>query len=183
MRRALPVLFATIGALVLLSTFHTSTGTTVSTAASSSATSTKTTADTSTTTTTQPAPTAPPPGADQQFGGDDEFAPPTTTGPSTTTASLKSGQRTVDGPVVTNRWGEVQVRIVVDGNKLVDVQTVKLPTDRARSAYISEQAGPMLRTEALQAGNANINIIGGATYTSDSYAQSLQGALDQAGIK
>ncbi|MEA3020105.1 MAG: hypothetical protein QOI47_1629, partial [Actinomycetota bacterium] len=31
----------------------------------------------------------------------------------------------------------------------------------------------------LQAQSARINIISGATYTSDGYAQSLQGALDQ----
>jgi uncharacterized protein with FMN-binding domain len=186
MRRALPAFFATVGALALLSTFHTNTGTTVQTAASS----TRSAADASTTTVTQPAPTAPPPGPDQQLqGGDegDDFGPPstaaTTSAPATTAGTVKSGRRTIDGPVVTNRFGDVQVRVVVEGKKLVDVQALTLHSDRARSAYISQQAGPMLRTEALQAGNANINLIGGATYTSDSYAQSLQAALNQAGIK
>jgi uncharacterized protein with FMN-binding domain len=39
-----------------------------------------------------------------------------------------------------------------------------------------------LRQEALQARSANIDVISGATYTSASYAQSLQQALDQAGV-
>jgi uncharacterized protein with FMN-binding domain len=33
----------------------------------------------------------------------------------------------------------------------------------------------------LQAQNAEINVVSGATYTSESYASSLQGALRQAG--
>jgi uncharacterized protein with FMN-binding domain len=48
---------------------------------------------------------------------------------------------------------------------------------------ISAAAGPQLRNEALQVQSANINTVSGATYTSDGYAQSLQSALDRAGIK
>jgi uncharacterized protein with FMN-binding domain len=79
-----------------------------------------------------------------------------------------------------NRYGDVQVRVVISGGRITDVQAVQLPTDRAESAYISQQAGPWLRTEALQAQSANIDIISGATYTSQSYAQSLESALQQA---
>ena len=89
---------------------------------------------------------------------------------------------TVVGPVVSNRYGDVQVEIVVQDGQLVDVEAVQLPSDRARSQYISSIAGPELRQEAFQARSANIDIISGATYTSESYAQSLQGALDQAGL-
>ena len=74
----------------------------------------------------------------------------------------------------------MQVRIVITNGHITDVQAVQLPTDRAESAYISQQAGPWLRTEALQAQSANIDIIGGATYTSQSYQQSLESALQQA---
>jgi uncharacterized protein with FMN-binding domain len=79
-----------------------------------------------------------------------------------------------------NRYGDVQVRVIVSGGRITDVQAVVLPTDRAESAYISQQVGPWLRTEALQAQSANIDIISGATYTSQSYAQSLESALQQA---
>ena len=39
----------------------------------------------------------------------------------------------------------------------------------------------MLHDEVLQAQSAQIDLISGATYTSEAYAQSLQSALDQAG--
>jgi uncharacterized protein with FMN-binding domain len=87
---------------------------------------------------------------------------------------------TFTGADVPNRFGDVQVRVVISNGRITDVQAVTLPTDRAESAYISQQVGPWLRTEALQAQSANIDIISGATYTSQSYAQSLESALQQA---
>ena len=52
--------------------------------------------------------------------------------------------------------------------------------EHSRSQFISQQAGPLLQQEALQAQSAQIDIVSGATYTSESYAQSLQSALDRA---
>jgi uncharacterized protein with FMN-binding domain len=79
-----------------------------------------------------------------------------------------------------NRFGDVVVRVVITNGHITDVQSVQLPSDRARSAYISQVAGPMLRSEVLQAQSAKIDIISGATYTSQSYAQSVESALQQA---
>jgi uncharacterized protein with FMN-binding domain len=87
---------------------------------------------------------------------------------------------TFTGADVPNRFGDVQVRVVISNGRITDVQAIQLPTDRAESAYISQQVGPWLRTEALQAQSATIDIISGATYTSQSYAQSLESALQQA---
>jgi uncharacterized protein with FMN-binding domain len=87
---------------------------------------------------------------------------------------------TFTGSDVPNRFGDVVVRVVITKGRIADVQAVTLPTDRAESAYISQQAGPLLRQEALQAQSATIDIISGATYTSQSYAQSLESALQQA---
>jgi uncharacterized protein with FMN-binding domain len=106
-------------------------------------------------------------------------SPSATPRPSPTpTPAAPSG--TFTGVDVPNRFGDVVVRIVLSRGHMTDVQAVTLPTDRAESAYISQQAGPMLRTEALQAQSANIDIISGATYTSESYAQSLESALKKA---
>jgi uncharacterized protein with FMN-binding domain len=55
-----------------------------------------------------------------------------------------------------------------------------LPADRPRSAEINDQAGPLLRQEVLQAQSAKINVISGATFTSEAFAQSLQVALQRA---
>jgi uncharacterized protein with FMN-binding domain len=92
-----------------------------------------------------------------------------------------SGSKTVDGPVVSTQFGDVQVEVVVAGGKLTDVVALELPTGR-RSGQISNYAGPILHQEALQAQSAKIDLVSGATYTSDAYTQSLQAALDQAGV-
>jgi uncharacterized protein with FMN-binding domain len=98
--------------------------------------------------------------------------------PSPSPAAVAGGSFT--GSDFPNRFGDVVVRVVVVNGHITDVQSVQLPSDRARSAYISQVAGPMLRSEVLQAQSANIDIISGATYTSQSYAQSVESALQQA---
>ncbi len=92
-----------------------------------------------------------------------------------------AGSRTIAGPSEDMRWGPVQVTITVTGKQLTDVQATA-PTERSRSAFINQQAVPLLRQEALQAQSATINEISGATMASDAYAASLQAALQQAGI-
>jgi uncharacterized protein with FMN-binding domain len=104
-------------------------------------------------------------------------APTPSPSPSPSPTALNGSFTGADFP---NRFGDVQVRVVISNGRVTDVQAVQLPTDRAESAYISQQVGPWLRTEALKAQSANIDIISGATYTSQSYAQSLESALQQA---
>ncbi len=104
--------------------------------------------------------------------------PGATPSPSPSTPVAVSGSFT--GSDFPNRFGDVVVRVVISNGHITDVQAVQLPSDRARSAYISEVAGPMLRSEVLQAQSARIDIISGATYTSQSYAQSVESALQDA---
>ena len=92
-----------------------------------------------------------------------------------------AGTTTVDGPVVDTRFGPVQVRIDVAAGRIADVVALQLPTGR-HSGQISSYSEPILRQEALQAQSAHIDTVSGATYTSDAYAQSLQAALDKAGL-
>jgi uncharacterized protein with FMN-binding domain len=88
--------------------------------------------------------------------------------------------RTVAGPSVeTDEWGPVQVTIIVKGKKITDVQTAS-PHSKRRSAFINDQAVPLLRQEVLQVQSAQINIISGATQTSDAFGQSLQAAINAA---
>ena len=103
-------------------------------------------------------------------------APPTPL----TTSGPANGKFT--GNDVQTIYGDVQVAITVSGGKIVDVQALTLPSDRSRSAYISEVVAPMLRSEAIQASSARINVISGATYTSRAYSQSLASALAKANI-
>jgi uncharacterized protein with FMN-binding domain len=101
-----------------------------------------------------------------------------------TVAPTTSGQASAKftGNGIQTPYGDVQVAITVSGGKIVDVQALTLPSDRSRSAYISEVVAPMLRSEAIQASSARINVISGATYTSRAYSQSLASALAKANI-
>jgi uncharacterized protein with FMN-binding domain len=90
--------------------------------------------------------------------------------------------RSVTGQVVQTRYGPVQVRVTVTDHRITDVTPLQLPQGSGHDQQIDQQAVPQLRSEALAAQSARIDIISGATYTSDGYAQSLQSALDQAGI-
>ena len=93
-------------------------------------------------------------------------------------SGLKDGS--YDGQDVPNEFGDVQVRVIIKGGRISDVQELLMPNDRQRSALISQEAGPMLHDEVIQAQSAQIDTIGGATFTSESYAQSVQSALDKA---
>jgi len=59
------------------------------------------------------------------------------------------------------------------------VTVANLP-DSPRGQIIQGQAVPTLRQEALTAKSANINIVSGATQTSESFIQSLQSAIKSA---
>ncbi|MGW3949802.1 FMN-binding protein [Streptomyces sp. NPDC004752] len=90
--------------------------------------------------------------------------------------------KTVTGDTVQTRWGPVQVRVTVRGGRLTDVTAVVYPQDNPRDQQISAYALPQLRQQALAAQSARIDTVSGATYTSDGYRQSLQSALDSAGL-
>lgn len=95
-----------------------------------------------------------------------------------TVALAPTARGTMTGPLITTRYGPVQVRVTVKGGKLIDVQAVALPTG-GKSGSISDYSAPILRREALAAQGAGIHAVSGATYTSEGYASSLQAALDQ----
>jgi uncharacterized protein with FMN-binding domain len=151
MRRVIPTLLVTAVGLILIASFHTSAAPTAVTAPTSGAA-------------VAPTPTSPPAGA---------APPPTSTGTS-------NQSRQYIGSTIENRYGPVQVRITVKGSTVTDIEALQLPEDREHSARLSSEAAPVLRSEALQAQNARIDVVSGATFTSESYAQSLQSALDQA---
>jgi uncharacterized protein with FMN-binding domain len=106
--------------------------------------------------------------------------PTTRTGP-TQTPTTGGATRTLTGDPFDNRYGTVQVQVTLQGNTITGVTMLQMPDSHERSAEISQQAAPLLLQEVLQAQSAQIDIVSGATYTSQSYAQSLQSALDKSG--
>ena len=97
---------------------------------------------------------------------------------SPTSSGLKDGSYT--GQSVQTRYGTIQVAITVSGGKITDVTTPQLQAYDGRSKYINNQAVPILKKEVLAAQSAKVDMVSGATYTSDGYLTSLQSALDQA---
>ena len=93
-----------------------------------------------------------------------------------------SGYRdgTYTGPEIDIRWGYVKVQTIIQGGQITNVQVVEYPTERRTSARINSIAVPDLQQEAIQAQSANVNIITGATLTSEGFQISLQAALTQA---
>ncbi|HWX09749.1 MAG TPA: hypothetical protein VNY33_07215 [Gaiellaceae bacterium] len=92
-----------------------------------------------------------------------------------------------------DRWGYVQVTLIVKktttivgtkktvARKITSVRVPVYPNHTDRSVFINQQALPMLAQETLTAQFAGgINMIGGASNTSDAFIQSLQGALTAA---
>ena len=104
--------------------------------------------------------------------------------PSTSPASKPSARaaRTVTGEVVQTQWGPVQVELTVSGSAIAQVSVLQYPNDNGTDQQISSYALPILIQETMDAQSAHIDMVSGATYTSNGYLQSLQSALDQAGV-
>lgn len=136
---------------------------------------------------TQPSPSAPPPpqptASPAPLPTATPAAPAPTEQPAPPTTAPAQGQYAdgeYTGPVTDAYYGNVQVKAIVQGGKLSDVQFVEYPNDRRTSVRINNVAMPYLISEAIQAQSAKVDTISGATLTSEAFAQSLQVALDSA---
>lgn len=93
-------------------------------------------------------------------------------------ATLKDGSYT--GDAAQTRYGPVQVRVAVSSGRISAVDVVEYPNDNPRDQQINRSAVPQLVSETLSAQSSSIDMVSGATYTSDGYLQSLQSAIDHA---
>ncbi|HSX39908.1 MAG TPA: FMN-binding protein [Candidatus Saccharimonadales bacterium] len=87
---------------------------------------------------------------------------------------------TYTGSAVDAFYGIVQVRATISNSKISDVKFLQYPNDRDTSREISSQSTPVLRQEAINSQSANVDIVSGATQTSEAFIQSMKFALDQA---
>lgn len=97
--------------------------------------------------------------------------------------SSASSTKTVTGIAVQTQYGVVQVQAKVSGTKILNVSFLQLTAYDGRSQQINSDAAPILLQETLSAQSAQIDTVSGASYTSAGYVQSLQSALDKAGIQ
>jgi uncharacterized protein with FMN-binding domain len=93
---------------------------------------------------------------------------------------VKNGLRNgiFKGKGSTNPYGTIQVSIKVENGKITKADATYPVT--GDSAIINPDAIPKLNQAVLQAQSADVAAVSGASYTSQSYQESLQAALDLA---
>jgi uncharacterized protein with FMN-binding domain len=163
MRRITTWLLSTISALVLLFSYHTSTSASPST--SIVAQSGASTGGTSTGTS----------GSSSDSGS-------SSGGGSSSGSGTTSAAKTYTGESVSTRYGDVQVQITVQNGKITDSTVTKVPWSNGKDQEINSYAVPILNQETVAQQSANIDMVSGATYTSQGYLGSLQSAIDQANL-
>jgi uncharacterized protein with FMN-binding domain len=172
MKRVIASLFGTVTGLVMLLSFKTHSQSTGTIPAAVSTT----TGDTGT-------------GSTTTTGSGTSGTGSTGSGSSSTSSSSKSSSGTgstksgtYTGDSVNTQWGPVQVKITVTNGKVTSAAAVVYPNGNGRDQEINAYAVPTLNQEAVSASSAQIDMVSGATFTSTGYIQSLQSALDQAGL-
>ncbi len=180
MRRITTWLLSTISALVLLFSYHTSTGAGTGTSivaagdvngTSSGSAGAGGSTDTPSTTTD--------PGSS---GSTDAPSATPDPSPSESAGSSASSSGTFTGDAIETQFGPVQVQITVSDGKVTKSVVTQVPWNDRRDQEINSYAVPILNDEVVQAQSAGIDMVSGATFTSDGYIQSLQSALDQANL-
>lgn len=88
--------------------------------------------------------------------------------------------RTLIGDTIDTEQGPVQVQVTMTGTAITDVAVLQYPNGGGRDQEINSFALPQLVQQALAVQSADIDMVSGATYTSEGFIQSLQSALNQA---
>lgn len=94
-----------------------------------------------------------------------------------------AGIHSATGALEQYGYGELAVRVTVDGSQITALTVPTLRTAEPYSQQLAQQVIPMLRREVLAAHSARIYGISGATYTSQAYAVSVQSALDKLHVR
>ncbi|MCE4027616.1 FMN-binding protein [Microbacterium sp. Au-Mic1] len=180
MKKIVYAVLATLTGLVLLFSYRTSLEA-VAPAASGTAGTAKSTTGSATGTTSGSTSSGASSGSSASASGSSSGSSSSTTsgsGSATTSTGLKDG--TFTGQAADTRYGAVQVAITVSGGQITDVSVPQYPNTERRDEEINAQAIPILVSETKSAQSAQIDMVSGATFTSDGYTQSLQSAIDQA---
>ena len=159
MRRITLWSLSTLTTLVLLFSYHTSTSSRSAPSAS---------------------PVVAPAAAPQADGSSGSSGVTPTPTPSSSSSTKSSATKTYDGDAVGTRFGNVQVQITVKDGKITKADVLQVPWNDHRDQEINSYAVPVLNSEVVSAQSATIDMVSGATFTSEGYIQSLQSAIDQA---
>ena len=92
--------------------------------------------------------------------------------------AYKNGSYT--GNVIDAYFGNIQVKAIISGGKITDVQFLDYPKGSGTSLKISNNSMPVLKQEAIKIQNSNVDIVSGATQTSQAFQVALASALSLA---
>ena len=84
------------------------------------------------------------------------------------------------GPLEDAYYGLLNVRVDIQGGRIVDIQVLRYPSDNRTSRTINSRALPYLKSEVIQAQSVFVDMVSGATLSSDAFLRSAYMALRQA---
>ena len=100
----------------------------------------------------------------------------------TQAAKPAAASGTFTGDAAQTRFGPVQVSITISNGRITNVTAPVYPRESFQDQQINAQAIPWLEQQTIAAQSANIQGVGGASYTSQGFYQSLVSALSKAGM-
>ncbi|HET9691309.1 MAG TPA: FMN-binding protein [Acidimicrobiales bacterium] len=125
---------------------------------------------------TTPAPAAPATTAPGSSGTTPGATAPATSPP--TASATRSATSTTES----FRYGDMAVKVTVDGTKITRVGIASIDETDGRSRQIDAYAVPVLEQQVVSAGSANIDGVSGATFTSQAFVDAVANALGKLGI-
>jgi uncharacterized protein with FMN-binding domain len=106
--------------------------------------------------------------------------PPPPPRPAATPTAPPPGVKVGTGPLISTPFSSIQVRAELTRGRLTGVRTLSLTGADEHTQALNARAEPILREAALEAGSADVDIVSGATYTSESWIESLRAAIRDA---
>ena len=107
---------------------------------------------------------------------DDPQRPPAIATPS----PAPPGSVSAVGPALVTPFSAIQVKAILLEGELIGIETVAMSGDGPHTDALNARAEPILRERALRAGNADVDVVTGATSSSEIWLESLQGAIRKA---
>jgi len=107
---------------------------------------------------------------------DDPRKPPAIATP----APAPAGSVSAVGPPLVTPFSAIQVKATLLRGELVSIETVAMSGDGPHTDALNARAEPILRERALRAGSADVDVVTGATSSSEIWLESLRGAIRKA---
>jgi len=99
-------------------------------------------------------------------------------------APLPAGMHLADGDFVSDRhtlmWGDLRVRISIQGGAIRGMQVLQFPDHRSQSLYLSQLALPVLQSEVIKNQKAQVDVVSSATDTSYTFQDAVADAITKA---